>query len=195
MIGLFIGSFDPFTKAHLDICLKLKNSFSKIILVPVSSKEKDLTNINDRINMLKIIKNKYDFIEISNIMKKYSYVNYRIIDLLRNEYGELNIIMGSDLLEKMDSFDNYEYLFENFCFTIIPRNNIDIKKLINDKYFEYKDKIKLLDYHSNISSTMVKKLLKENKDVSDLIDKDILGYINKNKLYNWLSLYCVVLFS
>ena len=40
MIGLFIGSFNPPTRAHMDICLKLKNKFNKIVLVPVSSKEK-----------------------------------------------------------------------------------------------------------------------------------------------------------
>ncbi len=183
MIGLFIGSFNPPTLAHINICLKLKNDFSKIVLVPVSSKDKKLIDINNRIAMLTILKNKYNFLEISDIMKRYSYVNYRIIDLLKKEYGDLNIIMGSDLLEKFDRFDHYEYLLDNYSFTIIPRDNIDINKLINGKYSNYKNKFSIIDYHSDVSSTKVKELLKKNKDVSDLLDRDVLEYIKKNELY------------
>lgn len=183
MIGLFIGSFNPPTKAHIEICLKLKNDFKKIVLVPVSSKDKKLIDINYRIDMLNILKNKYNFLEISTIMKKYSYLNYRIIDLLNKEYGELNIIMGSDLLEKFDLFDNYEYLLEKYSFTIISRDNIDVEKIINDKYLKYQNKFKVLNYHSNISSTLVKEKLKENKSVKSLLDKDILEFILENNLY------------
>ena len=42
-------------------------------------------------------------------MKNYSYLNYRIIDLLKKEYGDIGIIVGSDLLDKLDTFDNYDY--------------------------------------------------------------------------------------
>ena len=51
MIGLFIGSFNPPTKAHIDICQKLKHSFSKIVLVPVNSKDKKLIDIHKRIEI------------------------------------------------------------------------------------------------------------------------------------------------
>ncbi len=183
MIGLFIGSFNPPTMAHIRICLKLKHKFKKIVLVPVSSKDKELIDIKDRINMLNILKIKYPFIEVSSIMKKYSYLNYRIIDLLRNEYGNLNVIIGSDLLEKLDSFDNYDYLLNNYSFTVIPRNNTDVEKLINDKYSNYKNKFTIINYHSKISSTMVKERLKENKKVSDLLDNLVYEYIKENNLY------------
>ena len=182
MIGLFIGSFNPITKAHIDICLELKNDFKKIVLVPVSSKDKELIDINKRIAMLRIIKNKYSFLEISDIMKKYSYLNYRIIDLLKDKYGELNIIMGSDLLEKLNTFDNYEYLLENYSFTIVPRDD-DVIKLIDKKYLKYKNKFSVLKYHSNISSTIVRDLLKEKKDTKNILDEDVLEYIKKNHLY------------
>ena len=183
MIGLFIGSFNPITKAHIDILLKLKDSFKKIVLVPVNSKDKELIDINLRIDMLNILKNKYSFLEISNIMKNYSYLNYRIIDILKSKYGDLNLIMGSDLLEKLDTFDNYEYLLNNYNFTIIPRDNIDANKLIIDKYSSYKNKFMIIDYNSNISSTMVRKLLKEKKDLSNYLDKDIYDFIKENDLY------------
>ena len=182
MIGLFIGSFNPPTKAHLEICLKLKNNFLKIVLIPVSSKDKKLIDINKRINMLTIIKNKYHFLEIEKKKKNYSYLNYRIIDLLKDKYGDINIIMGSDLLEKLDTFDNYDYLLKNYLFTVITRDNIDALKIIKEKYSKYQDKFNLLDYHSDISSTKVRELLKNHK-ANSLLDKDILNYIKKNDLY------------
>ena len=183
MNGLFVGSFNPITKAHIEICLKLKDRFKKIVLVPVSSKDKELIDINSRINMLTILKNKYNFLEIDDVMKKYSYLNYRIIDLLKNKYGDINIIMGSDLLEKLEYFENYEYLLDNYQFTIISRNNIDVEKLIMNKYSNYQDKFKIIDYQSNISSTLVKEKIRNREDVSDLLDIDILDYIKKNDLY------------
>lgn len=183
MIGIFIGSFNPPTMAHINICLKLKDNLKKIVLVPVNSNDKELIDINKRISMLAILKKKYPFLEISSIMKKYAYLNYRIIDILKEEYGSINIIMGSDLLEKFFLFDNYEYLLNNYQFTIVPRNSVDVKKLIEIKYSKYQDKFNILNYHSSISSSKVKKYLKENKDVKGLLDTDVLNFIKDNHLY------------
>ena len=183
MIGIFIGSFNPPTIAHIEICKRLANEFQKIVLVPVNSNNKELIDINKRIDMLNILKSKYSFLEISSIMKEYAYMNYRVIDLLKSKYQDINIIMGSDLLEKFLSFDNYEYLLKNYSFTIVPRNDIDVYKLISDKFKDYQDKFRILDYHSNVSSTLVKKCLKENKDMKSLLDSDVLAFIQNNHLY------------
>ncbi len=182
MVGLFIGSFNPITNAHIEICELLKNDFEKIVLVPVNSKDKYLVSIKDRINMLSILTKKYKFLEISDIMKNYSYLNYRIIDLLKQEYGNLNIIMGSDLLEKLDTFDNYVYLLENYNFCIISRDD-NVANLINNKFLKYKDKFIVFNYHNNTSSTMVREYLKNNKDTKNILDNDVLNYIKENNLY------------
>ena len=182
MIGLFIGSFNPPTIAHMGICLKLEKKLKKIVLVPVNSNDKNLIDINERINMLNVLKNKYSFLEISKVMKKYSYLNFRIIDLLKKEYGHV-AIMGSDLLEKFTSFDNFEYLLDNYTFWIIPRGKVDIKKIIQEKYFKYENKFNVLDYSSEISSTLVRQKLKNKEDVKNVLDNDVYDYIRKHHLY------------
>ena len=182
MIGVFIGSFNPPTLAHLEICKKLENKFSKIVLVPVNSKDKKLVSIHDRINMLKTYTNKYKYLEISDIMKNYSYLNYRIIDLLKKEYGDIVIIMGADLLDKLDTFDEYNYLLENYHYFIITRDN-DINELINRKYLKYKDKFTIVKFNSNISSTIVRDYLKKGLDTNNILDKDIFDYIKRKDLY------------
>ena len=182
MIGIFIGSFNPPTIAHLEICQKLKKYFSKIILVPVNSKDKYLVSFRNRFNMLNIIARGNNYLEISDIMNNYSYLNYRIIDLLKSKYGNISIIMGSDLLDKLSSFDNYVYLLENYYFYIITRDDKTFD-LIENRYYNYKDRFKIINYQSNISSTMVRNYLKNNQDTSNILDRDVLNYIKEHSLY------------
>ena len=186
MIGIFIGSFNPPTKAHLEVCKLLEKEFKKIVLVPVNSKDKYLASFSNRVNMLNILKRKYNFLEVSTIMNNYSYLNYRIIDLLKNEYKNISIIMGSDLLEKLDSFDEYNYLLKNYYFLVITRYSEDVFKIIQRKYakyIKYKDKFKIINYHSKISSTMVRDYLKSRQDTKDILDQDVLDYIKEKHLY------------
>jgi len=183
MIGLFIGSFNPPTKAHLEIVLKLKDFFDKIIYIPVNSKEKYLASFNDRVNMLKIYTRKYNFLDINTIMDKYSYFDYRILDILKKEYQNISIIMGSDLLNKLDKFTNYKYLLSNYKFIIITRENDNINEIINNKYQDYKNNFQVFEYHSDISSSKIRELIKNKKDYKDYLDKDIIDYIKNNNLY------------
>ena len=183
MIGLFIGSFNPPTKAHLEISLKLLKKLKKIVFVPVNSKEKELIGLNNRISMLNCYTRKYSNLIIDDIMKNYSYLNYRIIDILKNKYQNVILIMGSDLLDKLDSFDNYLYLLKNYLFIIIERNNYPSLKIIKNKYQDYQDKFIIFDYQYDISSTMARELLKNNSSVENVLDKEILDYIKEHKLY------------
>ncbi len=183
MIGLFIGSFNPPTKAHLEICLALSKRFTKIILVPVNSREKELAPISDRINMLNIYKTKEPFLVVDDIMKNYSYLNYRIIDILKRKYGANTLIMGSDLLDKLDTFDNTEYLLTNYYFVIMERNGYNSLDIIHKKYDKYQDRFTIISYHNDISSTLARNLLKKRERNILILDKDILNYINENDLY------------
>ncbi len=182
MVGLFIGSFNPPTLAHLKICLELKNKFSKIIFIPVNSKNKDLLSMYHRINMLNIYKRKYPFLEVDNIMKSYSYFDYRILDLLKKKYHEIKIIIGDDILLQFDKFDNRDYLLNNYNFVVVKRDT-DKDNLIIDKYHKYNDHFEIYDYCSNISSTMARNLIKNNNDTKNILDEEIKNYIRNNHLY------------
>lgn len=183
MIGIFIGSFNPPTLAHIEIAKILSKKYNQVIFVPVNSREKHLKSLNDRVAMLRIIKRKNPFIIVDDIMKNYSYLNYRIIDILKRKYHNIELILGSDLLVKLNSFDNYEYLLKNYSFMVVSRNNIDDKKIVQEKYPDYVGHFHYLKYQNEISSTLVRELIQKNESVGNLIDCDVYGFIRKNNLY------------
>ena len=182
MIGLFIGSFNPPTCAHLMVCLKLKDKFSNIIFIPVNTKNKNLISMYHRVNMLKIYTNKYRFLKIDNIMDNYSYFDYRILDLLKAKYKNIKIIIGSDILYNLDKFNNYEYLLKKYNYIVIERGD-NINNIIDLKYYDYRDHFEILDFNSDVSSTKARNLIKNHEDTKDILDSEIDFYIRKNNLY------------
>lgn len=180
-MALFIGSFNPPTLAHLTIALSLKNDFNKIIFIPVNSKYKKLIDFRHRVNMLKIYKRKYSFIDVDDIMLNYSYFDYRILDLLKEKYHDNIIIVGSDLFKKIKFFDNYEYLLNNYLFYVILRDN-DTCDIIND-YLKYQDRIKLVNLKIDISSTQARYMLENKGNLLEILDSDVISYIKDNHLY------------
>lgn len=183
MIGLFIGSFNPPTLAHLQICLSLKKMFSKIIFIPVNTKEKKLVSMYHRINMLKIYTKKYSFLEVDNIMENYSYFDYRILDLLKRKYHNVKVIVGSDILNNLKNFDNKKYLISNYEFIVITRDSFDAEKIINNYYGDYKKNFIVHQYTSDISSTKVREYIKNKMDTKKFLDMEIDFYIRENQLY------------
>ena len=177
---------DPINKTnqkdHSGRVLWKNFQFSKIIFIPVNTKNKDLISMSHRINMLSIYKKKYSFLDIDNIMNNYSYFDYRILDLLKKKYGKIKIIIGSDILEKMNQFDHKEYLLNNFYFCVITRN-VDVKKIIQDKYLEYQDHFEIFNYSLDISSTMARELIKNNKNTKNILEEEIRDYIINHHLY------------
>ena len=73
-------------------------------------------------------------------------------------------------------------MLEKYDFCIISRNDT-VSNLINKKYLKYKNKFKIIDYHNNTSSTMVRDFLKNNQDTKNILDKDVFNYIKENHLY------------
>ena len=183
MIGIFIGSFNPPTLAHLSIALKLKDRYEKIVFIPVNTKEKNLVSMKDRIEMLDCFKRKYPFILIDDMMDNYSYLNYRIIDILKKKYQNIELIIGSDLLKKIDKFDNYEYLVSSYSFMVVTRDGMDVEKIIQEKYFNYQKNFHQLELNSDISSSIVREKLKKNLDVKNILDCDVYLYIKNKNLY------------
>lgn len=190
-IGIFGGSFNPPHKMHLNIGLNLinKHYVDKIIYVPTGSKYKYKNNLlpdNNRLDMLKIIMNKYVNLDVDDYELKNEVVyTYQTLMYFKKMYpnDEIYFICGSDNLSYIDKWKNSKDILSNYKILVIKRNGDDINSILK-KLKKYKDNIIFTDIaQSNLSSTDIRTMLKNDEDVSEWLDKDVYDYIIKNELY------------
>ena len=180
--GLFVGSFNPITKAHMKISKNLifKNYLDYIYYLPVNSNKKDLISINERINLINLVKKENE--EVLNI---YDYsidglFNYNILIKIKNI---THLIMGSDLFLKFKTFKNYQAILKKYYLIVINRQ-FNIDEYIKNNYQEYLDKIIVINNQYNGSSSICREELKKDRQRVRYLDKKVLDYIKKNNLYN-----------
>lgn len=188
-IGIFGGSFNPPHQRHLDIGLNLtrENIVDKVIYVPVGDHypKPDLVSFCDRVKMLELMLEEYEQLEYSLLEKEKPHYTYETLDYFKKKYpeDEIYFILGSDNLCELETWKRYDYLLKNYHFLVIPRNE-DQKDLIKNKYLKYTSHIHWLSISKmNISSTEIRKCLKEGKKVQEL-SCSVREYIKKNKLYH-----------
>ena len=190
-IGVFGGSFNPPHVMHLNIGVQLVNKHyvDKVFFVPTGSKYKYKNNLlpdKNRLEMLKILTIKYDYLDVDDYELKDEVV-YTCETLAyfkeKNPNDEVFFVCGADNLSYIDKWKNGEYILNNFKILVLKRKGEDIDELLN-KFDQYRENIIVADIEQqDISSTDIRDRLKNNIDVLDLIDKDVYGYIKENKLY------------
>ena len=180
--GLFVGSFNPITLAHENIAIDLLNNniLDFIYFLPVNSSKVDLISIDERINMINLIKNnKEDVLNIYNYSTD-GLFNFDILNKINEKENITHIIMGSDLFLNFNKFKKYKEILNNYKLIIIERNN-NIEKYIDNNYNEYKDNFIIINKEYKGSSFIAKKELLENKN--NYLNNKILKFIKDNKLY------------
>ena len=182
--ALFVGSFNPITKLHIDITLDLlkDNIVDYIYFLPVNSKKNNLQSISNRINMINLIlKNNMKSLNILDYHES-GLFNFNILEKINKKEKITHLIMGSDLFLKFNTFYKYEEILKKYNLIIIKRDGFDIENYILKYYNNYIDKFIIIKKEYLGSSTMALKNL-NNKDNKYLYD-EVLNYIKENNLYN-----------
>lgn len=190
-IGIFGGCFNPPHKMHYDIAnnLIINGYLDKVIFVPTEDayNKKDLASHKNRVEMLTLMSSNENIL-VSDICKEGNYkYTYEVLDLYGYEYpdAELYFICGTDNLDWFDQWKRYEYILKKYKLLVIKRNDDNIEAIIN-KYIKYRDNIKIANMkQSSISSTMIRKYIKEEKldELKGLVNENVLDYIIKKGLY------------
>lgn len=190
-IGIFGGSFNPPHKIHIERGLELisKQYVDKIVYLPTGSLYKYKNNLlpdKNRLEMLKIITDKYDCLDVSNYeLKERVVYTYESLAYFKQLYknDEIYFICGTDNLSYMDKWKNGLELLSNYKILVIKRNGDNIDELLN-KYRQYKENIIVTDIEPNdLSSTLIREKIRVGEDVSKYLDDDVYKYIKKNKFY------------
>lgn len=185
-IGIFGGSFNPPHLTHLNIAkelLRLKY-LDKIIFVPTGNMyhKTGLIDIKYRLDMLKLMTRDFSNMLVSDYENQDKVVyTYETLDYFKNMYlgSDIYFILGADNLKQIDSWKNSDYLLKNYKFIVISRDN---EIVINN------DNITCLSIKNNdISSTFIRNNINNNDIIKGYLDKNVLGYIRKEKLYERCS--------
>ena len=183
-IGIFVGSFNPVHKGHIQIINKVleEKVVDKVLVIATGNywDKTDIININHRINMLE--KYARDDIIIDKTLNDLPYT-YLVMRELKNRYknDELFLIIGADNIISFDKWREYKELLE-YNLIIMNRNNIDVKHYLD--LLNKKDKYYIIDIeYVDISSTSVRNNINNVERLKELLDDEIIDYIKENNLY------------
>ena len=196
-IVIFGGTFNPPTRAHLDIATEALYYLDaeKVLFVPVSDlyKKDDVEISYHRVNMLNLAIGNFrrleiDFTEVDAVALTYT---YETVEKIKSQYQdkELFLLIGADNLEDFKNWKNQRTIMENCSLLVVNRNNSSIDEIIesNEILTEFKDKVIEAPIEEiEISSTEVRNRIASNEleGLENLVDKEVIDYIIENKLYS-----------
>ena len=177
-LGIYIGSFNPVHKGHIDVVnyLLINNYVDRVLIVPTLGywDKQDLVPIGDRINMLKFFEN--DKIKIDEEHNNYPYTYLLMRALSRDYDAELYLIIGADNVIDFHKWKNYQELLR-YKIIVMNRDEIDIDSCI-EKYHSNNFIVARGYKYKDISSSEIR----NNLD-SKYLDSKVLKYIKDNNLY------------
>lgn len=189
-IGLYFGTFNPIHIGHLAIANHMAeySDLDKIWMVitphnPFKKKSSLLDN-NHRYQMVLEALETYDKIEPSNIEFNLPQPNYTVYTLahLEEKYPqhEFCLIMGEDNLKSLHKWKNYEVILERHDIYVYPR----ISEGTVETQFDNHSKIHKVDAPiMEISSTMIRKAIKDGKNIRPLLPTEVHTYIDQMNFY------------
>ncbi len=191
-IGILGGAFNPPHLGHLLISSQVLDfaDCQEVWLTPCFKHtfDKNMDSVKHRVFMTKMLTNskiKYCDEEIKN---KLSGQTIELMELLTKKYPQhqLYFIIGSDNLKNFKKWGDWQKLITTYDFLIFPRPqfgyNLSQWDLDKPEYKFHLLKHPLL-IHSNISSTNIRKRLKQGLSINNLVDQKIYNYIIKHQLY------------
>jgi len=196
MIAIFGGAFNPPLNSHIYLALevlKKLNGVKKVIFVPVNSEynKEGLIANEHRYNMLKLVSQNHEDILVSSVEIESERPLYTIetLEYMKKEYpnNDICLIIGSDNLAQLSTWKKARDLISEFKIVVFKRGDDDIEKIIEADLLlkEHKEAFIEIDdnIHRNISSTIVRNMIKSGEDVSTFMKEEVLEYIRENKLY------------
>ncbi len=194
IIGVFCGSFNPPHLYHLLAAEQLVNNrLDHVLFVPVNAKyqKKGLIENKHRYNMLKLICDKNENFDVSDIeIKADKWMRtFETLTELQARYpnDELRLIIGTDNLKGLYDWYEIESLLSRFKVIVLSRDEDNIDEIIEQDPFLscYKDSFiqASIPIRINLSSTYVRDLIAQGREIKYMIPDEAIDYIKKNHLY------------
>lgn len=195
--AIFGGTFDPIHIGHIHIAYEALYSLNldKILFMPAGNPpnklNKQITDAKIRYALVnKAIEYENNF-EISDyeINKRENSYTFETIELFSKLQSntEWYFLIGADSLMDLDNWKNVERILNSCRLVVYNRAGFELEKILKQKkYLENKfhNKITFLDMPIiDISSTSIRKSIKEGRNINYLLPKGVDNIVEKLQLY------------
>ena len=178
-VGFLLGSFDPIHMGHLYMASSVLNVglVDEVVFVPSVQNpwKENSTDFRNRCFMISLAIDDMEHCSLSSIDYRNTepYYSVNTLKMLKEEYPEddLYVIVGVDIVNDIKNWHEGQWILDNFKLITIAREGYldagvpDIRKTLN------------------VSSTEIRELVREKKQIYPLVPKVISQYIKRFNLY------------
>lgn len=184
-IGILGGTFDPPHFGHLLIASEVKQALQLTEIwfmpnkIPPHKQDEHFLDSHHRLNMIKLAIHDQPHFKIEQIEleREGPSFTYDTLHLLREQYPSysFHFIIGADMIEYLPKWHKVEDVMELATFIGVKRPGYKT----TTKYPVIEVEVPQFD----VSSTMLRKRLKEKENTAYLLPEDVKRYIEENHLY------------
>jgi nicotinate-nucleotide adenylyltransferase len=189
-VGLFFGSFNPIHIGHLIIANYIieNSNLTSIwfVVTPQNPFKNRSTLLKDhhRLEMVNLAIEKYPKFKSSSIefiLPKPSYTIDTLV-VLKEKYPsyEFALLMGEDNLNSFHKWKNYDQILKYHSLIVYPRIDGIQKETVITHPHIHKISAPIIE----ISSTLIRTMIKEHKSVRPMLPPEVFNYIDGSNLYN-----------
>lgn len=191
---LFTGAFNPPTVAHFHMIESANNAYNFDYIIFAISNQKFLDkkqrktgdyaySEKERLEMILAMTYKESNVLVFGVEEGYT---YQVLCAVKEKYKckSLFFALGSDKLSEIGRWGYHDKLLTEICFYILQReDNLSYIKEKCDKLFSKTKYIigKDNEKYKNISATLVRKRIKDNKDYKELVTESVFKVIKSKK--------------
>jgi len=194
--GIFGGTFSPIHVGHLMLAERAFSDFEldEILLIPTGlSHLKDNTVIDKkhRLAMTRAAIAGNDHFSVSTIEvdRPGNSYTYETLTALKEANPDVNyfFIIGADSLFQLETWVKPDIILASATIIVAARDDVSVEDL-NKKADEYKLKydadIRILNFPQiDISSTEIRRRVKDGKSIKYMVTDSVIDYITENGLY------------
>lgn len=196
--GIVGGTFDPIHNAHLYIAYEAKQQLNldKVIFMPAGIQpfkiKNKVTDSDLRYSMIKMAIEPYDEFTVSSyeIEQQGISFTYKTLEHLKESFeedDEIFFISGADCLISIERWKEVSKIFSLCTFVVFTRGGFDINEIRKKKKEVekiYGKEILVLELKElEISSTDIRKRVREGRKIDFFVPEKINKFIKENNLY------------